>query len=75
VFFSPQTVEHKKLTPITESDIQNGFATKNLKVFSDKNALQDYLLAQKWDRKALLMMSSGKFDGINLPELAKKIVG
>lgn len=75
VFFSPDTVAHKKLPPITEADIQSGFAAKNLKVFTDKEALRKHLEAQDWKRKNLLLMSSGKFAGLDLKELATKIVG
>ena len=74
VFFSPETVEHKKLPTITKADIETSFATKNLKVFTDREELHKYLLAQNWTKKTLLMMSSGKFGGINLQELANGIV-
>jgi len=73
VYFSPETVEHKKLPTITKSDIENNFATKNLKVFTDKESLEKHLLAQNWNKKSLLLMSSGKFGGMNLTELATKI--
>jgi UDP-N-acetylmuramate: L-alanyl-gamma-D-glutamyl-meso-diaminopimelate ligase len=74
VFFNPETVEHKKLPPISEEDIQNNFATKNLRIFTDKEELNNFLLAQNWQYKALLLMSSGKFGGLDLNDLANKVV-
>jgi len=74
VFFTPETVEHKKLPPINEEDIQNSFANKNLKVFTDKDALKKHLLNQNWQYKTLLLMSSGKFGGLDLQDLAQKVV-
>ncbi len=74
VFFSPETVEHKKLPTITDADIQASFGTKNLKVFSDREKLKTYLESQDWNRKSLLMMSSGKFGGIDLKAMAEKII-
>ncbi len=74
VFFNPETVEHKKLPPISEEDIQHNFTTKNLRVFTDKEELKAYLMSQNWHYKALLLMSSGKFGGLDLNELAEKVV-
>jgi UDP-N-acetylmuramate: L-alanyl-gamma-D-glutamyl-meso-diaminopimelate ligase len=73
VFFNPETLEHKKLPPITEEDIRSNFASKNLKVFTEKQSFEDFLLAQDWKNKSLLLMSSGKFGGLDLPQIAQKV--
>lgn len=73
VFFTPETVEHKKLPPISVDDIQHNFNNKNLKVFTDKEELKRHLLSLNWHYKALLLMSSGKFGGLDLKELANTV--
>lgn len=73
VYFNPKTIEHKKLEPITEQDIINGFDMPNLKVYSDSADLLTYLTSKNWENTNLLMMSSGDFDGINFTDLSETI--
>lgn len=73
VYFNPQTIAHKGLSPITEPDILNSFNNKKIKVFIDSTLLANYLKSQHWADKNLLMMSSGNFGGLDLKELAKTI--
>lgn len=74
VFFDPEKVKLKKLEALSESDILSAFASSNLKVFTDVEKLEVFLLEQSWKNKNLLMMSSGNFGGLRLPALAEKIV-
>lgn len=74
VYFNPKTVEHKKLNPISKEDIVNGFQRKDLKVFTDSNELQEYLLSFDWGDTNLLLMSSGNFNGLDFKSFAQKIV-
>jgi UDP-N-acetylmuramate: L-alanyl-gamma-D-glutamyl-meso-diaminopimelate ligase len=69
VFFSPHTLEMKKMPPFTENDIQVAFEHPNLKVFTTKEALLSFLEAQIWLDHNLLMMSSGTFGGLNFEQL------
>ena len=69
VYFSPVAIAHKKLEPITESQVSAAFAREDLIVFTDSQRLQDYLQSLDWNRQNLLMMSSGNFDGIDLEGL------
>jgi UDP-N-acetylmuramate: L-alanyl-gamma-D-glutamyl-meso-diaminopimelate ligase len=75
VYYSPKTIEHKKLTPIEPQDIIMAFNNPKLKVFTDNQELKRFLLAQNWTNTNLLLMSSGTFDGLNIPELAREILG
>jgi UDP-N-acetylmuramate: L-alanyl-gamma-D-glutamyl-meso-diaminopimelate ligase len=75
VYYSPQTIAHKGLTPIEPADVVAAFGNPALKVFTDNQELKAFLLAQNWQQTNLLMMSSGTFNGLNLPELAKEILG
>jgi UDP-N-acetylmuramate: L-alanyl-gamma-D-glutamyl-meso-diaminopimelate ligase len=74
VYFNPQTVAHKKLEMLSAEEIKKGFNHSDLQVFTDKNELQDFLLAQSWQAKNLLLMSSGNFDNLDIAGLAKKIL-
>ena len=74
VFYSPEVVALKKLASITEDDIRKGFQRKDLLVFTDKEALQQYLLTQTWSLQNLLLMSSGNFDGMDIKGLANQIL-
>jgi UDP-N-acetylmuramate: L-alanyl-gamma-D-glutamyl-meso-diaminopimelate ligase len=74
VYFSPKTLEHKKLPAITPEDIKVHFNNPNLHVFTDNDSLKEFLLAQRWRSSNLLMMSSGTFNGLDFNELSKKII-
>lgn len=74
VYFNPKTVEHKKLKPITAQQVQQAFGGNNLKVYTDSQKLLNDLLLLNFERTNLLLMSSGNFSGLNLQELADKIV-
>ena len=75
VYFNPHTIAHKKLPPINEQIIFEAFENKDIKVFQDSHALEEYLFAQTWKNKVLLMMSSGNFDGLDYNQIAEKILG
>lgn len=74
VYFNPHTIAHKKLKPITEEQVKQAFANSKLKVYTDSAKLKEYLLSKSYKNSVLLMMSSGTFDGIDLKELANKIL-
>lgn len=75
VYFSPHAIEHKKLKPITAEQVQEAFGNSKLKVITQPEALQEYLLSRKGDNTSYLLMSSGNYDGMNLDEFGKKLVG
>jgi UDP-N-acetylmuramate: L-alanyl-gamma-D-glutamyl-meso-diaminopimelate ligase len=74
VYYSPRTIKHKKLTPIEPQEVIEAFGNPNLKVFTDNQVLREFLLEQNWDNTNLLLMSSGTYDGLNIPEIAKEIL-
>ncbi|HNW98967.1 MAG TPA: Mur ligase family protein [Bacteroidales bacterium] len=74
VYFNPHTIEHKKLPPITKEQVQKAFDRKDILVYTDSNVLVNDLLKLNWEKRNLLLMSSGNFDGINFPDLADKII-
>lgn len=74
VYFDPKTIEHKKLEPITKKQVEEAFGGTNLKVFTDSKELISELLSKDFENTNVLLMSSGNFTGVNLPELAEKII-
>lgn len=73
VFYSPHTVAMKKMEPIAAKDIEQAFDHPNLKVFTEREELEKFLRNQNWNRKNLLMMSSGTFGGMNLKRLSEEL--
>ena len=71
VYFSPEAITHKKLEPITETQIYNAFGRKDLLVFTNSIELEMYLKALDWENKNLLMMSSGTFNEMKFERLIK----
>ena len=74
VYFNPKVIEHKRLTPITAEEVKKAFGTENVEVFTDSQLLQERLRSLTYDNTALLMMTSGTFDGVNIPEFAKELI-
>lgn len=74
VYYNPLTVEHKRLEPITEADIKEAFKREDLHVFTDNNALLNFLKTQNWHQANLLLMSSGTFGDLDLKGLADSII-
>ena len=78
VYFNPKVIEHKKLTPITKDEVKEAFGTKNVEIFTESEtmleAVRSYGLQVTGQGIALLMMSSGTFDGINVKEFAMQFL-
>ncbi|MBR0310112.1 MAG: peptidoglycan synthetase [Paludibacteraceae bacterium] len=86
VYFNPKVIEHKRLTPITAEEVRQAFATDNVEVFTESLALQNRMkeLFESNQTKdntiqkkgiALLMMSSGTFDGVDVKQFAQDLLG
>jgi UDP-N-acetylmuramate: L-alanyl-gamma-D-glutamyl-meso-diaminopimelate ligase len=73
VYFNPETIAHKKLSPIEPIDVKNSFLPSNVEVYTDSKVLINKLKTINWKNKNLLIMTSGNFSGVNLQELAKDI--
>ena len=74
VYFNPKVLEHKKLPAISAEEVRKAFGTENVEVFTDSQALQARLREIEYKNTALLMMSSGNFDGVNIPEFARELI-
>jgi len=78
VYFNPKVLEHKRLTPITKEEVRDAFGTKNVEVFTSSEELQEAISRQysafRGQGVALLMMSSGTFDGIDVKQFATSLL-
>ena len=74
VYFNPKVIEHKRLTPITKEEVRDAFGTSNVEVFTESEALQERLRSLEYKNTALLMMSSGTFDGIDVKDFCVKLL-
>ncbi len=74
VYFSEHTLKMKKLPPITRDEVKTAFNHPNITVYTDKDKLLNALRRHKWEKKNLLLMSSGNFGGTNLKALAKELL-
>jgi len=73
VFYSPQAVEIKKLEEVTHQQIANAFQREDLIIYTNPDDFKDFLFSQNFDEKALLLMSSGNYGGLDF-EAVKKLI-
>ncbi len=74
IYYSPETIAHKKLNPIAPDEIKKAFASDNVEVFQESELLIEALKKENWNQTNLLMMSSGNFNGIDFSELAEELL-
>lgn len=75
VYYSPETIAHKRLEPISEEEVAAAFGSNNVKVFTDSKELLKEIEQFDWNEKNLLLMSSGNFNGVSFDDLAEELIG
>lgn len=65
VFYSPHAVEIKKLDKVSQEQIAKAFKRDDLIIFTNPDDFKDFLFSQNFDNKALLLMSSGNYGGLD----------
>ena len=73
LFYDPKVVIKKGLSEINDQVIKLAFNDNNLKVFSNPNELNEFLLSQSYANSNMLFMSSGNYASLDLDNLIKKI--
>lgn len=73
VFYSPHAVAIKKLQPLTEQQIKTAFQREDLIVYTEPDEFKAYLYGQLNGSKAVLLMSSGNYGGLDLEDLKASI--
>jgi UDP-N-acetylmuramate: L-alanyl-gamma-D-glutamyl-meso-diaminopimelate ligase len=71
VFYSPHAMEIKKMPPLPEQLVKNGFAKRGLEVFTQKQDLENWLFGKSFANSCLLLMSSGTYEGLDMQQLCK----
>ena len=64
VYFDPDVVRHKQLPELSASFVKEAFGRNTLEVITDKEALAQRLANIPTENHVLLMMSSGRFGGV-----------
>ena len=73
VYFSPSVVAHKKLEPISIDQVFEGFGG-GITVATNTNEVVEFINEHVESNSALLMMSSGNFDGIDYDQLGNSLI-
>lgn len=69
VYYSPETLKHKKLKAINPEQVLEAFGTENLTVFTIRGELEKKVKEMNHDNKNFLIMSSGNFSGIDFTNI------
>jgi UDP-N-acetylmuramate: L-alanyl-gamma-D-glutamyl-meso-diaminopimelate ligase len=73
VFYSPHAVEIKKLKEVSHEQIANAFERDDLIIYTNPDDFKNFLFSQNFDNKALLLMSSGNYGGLDFNEVKNLI--
>ncbi len=73
VFYSPHAVEIKKLEKVTHEQIADAFQRDDLIIYTNPEEFKNFLFSQEFNDKALLLMSSGNYGGLDFNEVKKLI--
>ncbi len=73
VYYSPHAVEIKKLKEVTHEQIANAFERDDLIIYTNPDDFKNFLFSQNFDNKALLLMSSGNYGGLDFNEVKNLI--
>ncbi|MDX5481622.1 MAG: Mur ligase domain-containing protein [Hymenobacteraceae bacterium] len=74
VYFSPKTIEHKRMEMLTEEELKAAFQNPRLQVYTDSGKLQQHLTSRSWQNANLLLMSSGTYNNIDLEALKTAVL-
>ncbi|WMI66108.1 Mur ligase family protein [Aestuariibaculum sp. YM273] len=69
VFYSSHAVEIKKLDAVSHEQIAQAFERDDLVIYTNTDDFKNFLFSQNFENKALLLMSSGNYGGLNFDEV------
>ena len=73
VFYSPHSVEIKKLEKVTEQQIKEAFNREDLIIYTNPADFKAFLFKQNFENTALLLMSSGNYGGLDFNKFKELI--
>ena len=68
VFYDPKVVEHKRLPAISVQEVKEAFGRDDLEVITTVESLEKRLNTIPKENHCVLMMSSGRFGGAEIPQ-------
>jgi UDP-N-acetylmuramate: L-alanyl-gamma-D-glutamyl-meso-diaminopimelate ligase len=68
VFYDPEVVKHKKLPAISIQEVIDCFEREDLEVITSVDQLESRLQKIPKENHCVLMMSSGRFGGVDIPQ-------
>ncbi|RYY41326.1 MAG: peptidoglycan synthetase [Chitinophagaceae bacterium] len=74
VFYARHALEIKRLPELPKEAVHRGFANEQLQVFNDRKELEEWFAESSYDNAVVLLMSSGNYDGLELPPLVERIL-
>ncbi|HUH51928.1 MAG TPA: Mur ligase family protein [Flavobacterium sp.] len=73
VFYSPEAVKIKRLDEVTQEQIATAFHKKDLAIYTDPKAFEDYLYQLELKNTVVLLMSSGNYGGLDLDQFIQRL--
>ncbi|MBL4604222.1 MAG: peptidoglycan synthetase [Flavobacteriaceae bacterium] len=73
VFYSPDAVKIKQLEEVTEEQIANAFQRDDLIIYTNPSDFKKFLFSEDLANKAVLLMSSGNYGGLDFEEVKNLI--
>jgi UDP-N-acetylmuramate: L-alanyl-gamma-D-glutamyl-meso-diaminopimelate ligase len=73
VFYSPHAVKIKKLDAVSHAQISDAFNREDLIIYTNPEDFKTFLFNQDLNNKALLLMSSGNYGGLDFDEVKNLI--
>lgn len=73
VFYSPHAVKIKQLDEVGKEQIAIAFQRDDLTIFTNPIGFKEFLFSQNLKNKALLLMSSGNYGGLDFDEVKNLI--
>jgi len=74
VYFNPHALMLKRLPDLTPEAVKEGFGSEKIEVYNDSGLLRKRLLREGSHNSVFLMMSSGDYDGLDLPKLSEQLL-
>jgi len=73
VFYSPHAVKIKQLEEVTKEQIANAFQRDDLIIYTSSTEFKEFLFSENLKNKAVLLMSSGNYGGLDFEEVRSLI--
>ena len=69
IYYSPEELKRKKIKVFNQKDLLSLINHNKVLIFNNSSELEQSILKENWNKKNLLLMSSGNFNGLNFNSL------